>query len=315
MQLIKDSRIVLISIFTITIGITLLILKSRQSEIKSPSVVAVPNKITEKEEVKKRPAYTGTYGMFATFANGETMGSIEWLIEFLNKYPNTTSDEMKEFKATTNSLQTRVKTLDNVEPTNLNAWWHSTYFLLTKVIKNQSNLTSSIDFAKIQTDPLYKTEIIAQMEKNKKYLHFNSDLINKFIMLEYPDIYSKYTEDGIVGATFVGLPEMEIRPHLPYFGIPIDIDRDNELEMVFYTTKFMNKTPHFAYIVKDDVIIFESPKGARVSLIELEDSNEKGFYFIEDNIDINKVDNDWLYTKYSYKDGIISKVSTEVRSE
>lgn len=315
MKFTRDSGKEITFMFLVMITIVVLFFATKKNEQNKTLAVPLSNKIVKKEEVKKRPAYTGTYGMFATFANGETRGSIDWLVEFLNKYPNITSEEMKEFKATTNSLQTRVETLDNVEPTNLNAWWHSTYFSLTKVVKNQSNLTSSIDFAKMQSDPLYRKEIITQMEKNKEYLRFNSDLINKFIMLEYPDIYSKYPEDAIVGATFVGLPEMEIRPHLPYFGIPIDIDRDNELEMVFYTTKFMNKTPHFAYIVKDDVIIFQSPKGARVSLIELEDPKENGFYFIEDNIDLKKDDKDRIYTKYSYTDGIISKVSTEVRSE
>jgi hypothetical protein len=308
----KKTKVTLLLFFLIIGSTAVLFLLLQKYSVKE--VPAIPeNKGTLKIEEKSPTGFTGTYGMLATAANSSTLGDIDWLVTFLSNYPKVTPKELEEYNLTVNSLHTRVEDFNKINPIDLNAWWQSTYYLLTSVIKNQDKLVTNTDLSKLEASPLYKEELINQMKINKEYLLYTNDVVKNFITAKYPDMYYSYPEESVVGTKFVGLPEIETPPHYPYFGIPIDIDRDNKLEMVFYTSKFQNRTPHYAYIVKDDVIIYKSEEGASVLLVELDNPNEKGFYLTEDNMDLKNDNNDRIYTKYSYKNGVISKVSEEIR--
>lgn len=307
-----NKKLIVILIFLLGTG-TLLFFIARKDEKKEFYLTSNAPATSAKEENKNQTGYTGTYGMLATSANSTTIGDIDFLVKFLTNYPNVTSEETKEYQATIDSLHLKIEDFSKISPLDLNGWWQSTYYLLTSVINNQEKLTTNIDLTKLQADPTYKKDLIKQMERNKNYLAYNSDVITKFVTAKYPSMYHKYSDESVVGSKFEGLPEFVLPPDYPYFGIPLDIDRDNKFEMVFYTKKAMNRVPHTAYLVKDDVIIYQSKEGASVLLMELEDPTEKGFYLTEDDMDINTDNRDRIFTKYTYENGVISKVGEEIR--
>jgi len=290
----------------------LFVLKTTKPKSETTSLTNNTETKAEPKESYDQTPVGEMYGMTATSASGSTAGSAEWLIAYINNYPNVTDEEKAEYEAIKSKLKTMVQDFEGINPQDLNAWWQATFYILTTAIKSQVQIADGLDLSKAEKDSVYKTTVIRQLEKNIANLAYIDGLISKFTSTEYPQMYKKYDVD-IVGSKFEGLPEVITPPHYPYFGLPIDIDNDGKFETVFYTTKYMNKVPNYAYIVKDDYIIFESPEGASASIEDLENESEPGFYFTEKYLDIAAKDQDRLYTKYSYKDGIISKVGQEVR--
>ena len=122
----------------------------------------------------------------------------------------------------------------------------------------------------------------------------------------------------MLGQAFRGLPKPNFPTDTPYYGDSIDIDNNGTKETVFYTKVAMNKVPHYGYIVKDDIIIFESSKGANVQIYDLEKPEENGFYVSERYFDISQGDTwgqEWKYTEYSYSNDLIKKISEEIRKD